>query len=120
MHHHSSFRERKAAFLDIYNLKDDHAKGRLISLGSSLITSMYNVFITGIFYTGFLSMYDISITGVGIISFIPYIASCFSVFSPMVLRRFKKRKGILLAATASRGCSRPKSCSTRCTYWRRR
>ena len=83
---------------DIYNLKDDLAKGRLISLGSSLMTAFYNVFITGIFYTGFLSMYGMSITGVGIISFIPYVASCFSVFSPMVLRRFKKRKGILLAA----------------------
>ena len=75
---------------DIYNLKDDLAKGRLISLGSSLMTAFYNVFITGIFYTGFLSMYGMSI--------IPYIASCFSVFSPMALRRFKKRKGILLAA----------------------
>lgn len=98
MHHHSSFRERKAAFLDIYNLKDDHAKGRLISLGSSLITSMYNVFITGIFYTGFLSMYDISITGVGIISFIPYIASCVSVFSGMLLERIRNRKPWLLAS----------------------
>ncbi len=83
---------------DVYNLKDDHAKGRLISLGSSLMTSFYNVFITGIFYTGFLSMYGMSITGVGIISFIPYIASCFSVFSPMVLRRFKKRKGVPVAS----------------------
>ena len=81
---------------DIYNLKDDSAKGRLISLGSGLMTAFYNVFITGIFYTGFLSMYGMSITGVGIISFIPYIASCFSVFSPMVLRRFKKQKGVLL------------------------
>ncbi len=81
---------------DIYSLKDDSAKGRLISLGSGLMTAFYNVFITGIFYTGFLSMYGMSITGVGIISFIPYIASCFSVFSPMVLRRFKKQKGVLL------------------------
>ena len=55
---------------DIYNLKDDSAKGRLISLGSGLMTAFYNVFITGIFYTGFLSMYGMSITGVGIISFI--------------------------------------------------
>ena len=84
---------------DIYNLKDDLAKGRLISLGSSLMTAFYNVFITGIFYTGFLSMYGMSITGgQDHLPFIPYIASCFSVFSPMALRRYKKRKGILLAA----------------------
>lgn len=92
------FQALRLMLSDVYNLKDDHAKGRLISLGSSLMTSFYNVFITGIFYTGFLSMYGMSITGVGIISFIPYIASCFSVFSPMVLRRFKKRKGVLVAS----------------------
>ena len=43
-------------------------------------------------------MYGISITGVGIVSFIPYIANCFSVFSPALLGRFKRRKGILLAS----------------------
>ncbi len=88
----------KIQFRDIYNLKDENAKGRLINLGSSLMTAFYNVFITGIFYTGFLSMYDISVTGVGIISFIPYIASCFSVFSSLILERFQKRKKILVAA----------------------
>ena len=92
------FHALKDSLSDIYNLRDDYAKGRLISLGSALMTAFYNVFITGIFYTGFLSMYDISITGVGIITFIPFIANCFSVFSSSILDRFKKRKKILLAA----------------------
>lgn len=83
---------------DIYNLKDNDAKGRLISLGSSLMTSFYNVFITGIFYTGFLSMYDISIEGAGIISYIPLIASCTSLFSSIILEKLKKRKKILIAS----------------------
>jgi len=83
---------------DIYNLRTSHGKGRLISLGSGLVAAIYNVFITGIFYTGFLSMYGISIAGVGIITFIPMIASCFSAFSPMILAKFKRRKGILLAS----------------------
>ena len=83
---------------DIYSTKNEEAKGRLISLGSGLVAAFYNVFITGIFYTGFLSMYDISITGVGIITFIPYIASCFSLFSSAILERFKRRKWILLGA----------------------
>ena len=86
------------SFDDIYNLRDEESKGRLISLGSAVATAVYNVFITGIFYTGFLSMYGMSITGVGIVSFIPYIANCFSVFSPAVLSRFKKRKGVMLAS----------------------
>lgn len=88
----------KLSLTDIYSPKNDDSKGRLISLGSSIMAAFYNVFITGIFYTGFLSMYGISITGVGIVTFIPYIASCFSVFSSSILERFKKRKWICLAA----------------------
>ncbi len=83
---------------DIYNLHDDYAKGRLISLLSALITAFYNVFITGVFYTGFLSMYGISITDFGIISFIPFIGNCFSVFSGKILSRFQRRKRVLMAA----------------------
>lgn len=89
---------QKEIMSDIYNLRDDDAKGRLISLGSGLMTAFYNVFITGIFYTGFLSMYGISITGAGIISYIPMIASCFSLFSSAILEKIPKRKGILVAS----------------------
>lgn len=88
----------KLSMSDIYSTSNDEAKGRLISLGSALMTAFYNVFITGVFYTGFLSMYGISITGVGIVTFIPYIASCFSVFSSSILERFKKRKWIVLGS----------------------
>ncbi|MBE5791927.1 MAG: MFS transporter [Clostridiales bacterium] len=92
------FNDLKLSLKDIYSPKNDDSKGRLISLGSSIMAAFYNVFITGIFYTGFLSMYGISITGVGIVTFIPYIASCFSIFSSSVLERFQKRKWICLAA----------------------
>lgn len=92
------FRASLSAFHEIYSLDNENAKGRLITLGSTLMTALYNVFITGVFYTGFLSMYGISITGVGIVTFIPFIASCFSIFSAPVLRRFKRRKPVLLAA----------------------
>lgn len=88
----------KTSMSDIYSTKNDEAKGRLISLGSALVAAFYNVFITGIFYTGFLSMYGISITGVGIVTFIPYIASCFSLFSSFILERIQKRKWVLLGA----------------------
>lgn len=94
----SRFNDLMLSLKDIYSPKNDDSKGRLISLGSSVMGAFFNVFITGIFYTGFLSMYGISITGVGIVTFIPYIASCFSVFSSSVLERFKKRKWICLAA----------------------
>ncbi len=94
----NSWENIRLSLSDIYSLQNEEAKGRLISLGSSLMTAFYNVFITGIFYTGFLSMYDISITGVGIVTFIPYIASCFSLFSASILERFQKRKWLLLGA----------------------
>ena len=82
---------------DLFNIRDDDARGRVIYMSSVMFSAFYNVFITGIFYTGFLSMYDISITGVGIISFIPYIANVFTIFSSRVLGRFKRRKPVLLA-----------------------
>ena len=83
---------------DIFSFKDDESKGRVIALTSTLLTTFYNVFITGIFYTGFLSMYGMSITDAGILTFIPYIANLLSVFSPKLLGRFKERKKLLLTA----------------------
>ena len=70
----------------IYGWKDEKRKGRSISLISTLLTSFYNVFITGSFYTGFLCMYEISLVGVGIITFISPLANCFSIFSDCVPR----------------------------------
>ena len=77
----SQFQAFWLSFTDIFNTKDDDAKGRVINLGCTLLAAFYNVFITGIFYTGFLSMYGISITGAGIVTFIPYIANIFTIFS---------------------------------------
>ncbi len=88
----------KHSVSEIYSPRTPEGKGRLITLTSGMVAAFYNVFITGIFYTGFLSMYDISITGVGIVTFIPYIASCFSLFSPRILGRYQRRKWILLGS----------------------
>lgn len=96
-----SFQAFRAALSDIYGLKDEDSKGRLIVLADSLLTTAYNVFITGIFYTGFLTMYGMSITDTGILSFIPFIANLLSIFSPKILRHFKRRKGILIASKIS-------------------
>lgn len=93
-----AFQAWRLSMSDIFSLKNDEAKGRTINLVDTLLAAFYNVFITGIFYTGFLSMYDISITGVGIITFIPYIANIFSIFSSKILGRFKRRKPILIAS----------------------
>ena len=86
----------RMSFTDIFNTRNDDAKGRTIYLFCNLLAAFYNVFITGIFYTGFLTMYGISITGAGIVTFIPYIANLFSIFSSKILSRFKRRKNQLL------------------------
>ena len=83
----------------IYGWQDHQKRGRTIILLSNLITSFYNIFITGIFYTGFLSMYEIDLVSTGIISFIPTLAHCCAIFSPIILERFTRRKNILLVSS---------------------
>lgn len=82
----------------LYGLDDEMKKGRSIAALSGVITAFYNVFITGIFYTGFMTMYEIDLTGVSIISFINPLANSFAIFSPLILERIKKRKWILAAS----------------------
>lgn len=94
----SNLRAQWMLFTDIFNTRNDDARGRLIYLCCVLLASFYNVFITGIFYTGFLTMYGISITGAGVVTFIPYVANIFSIFSSKVLAKFKRRKPYLVAA----------------------
>jgi len=92
------FQSWQLSFTDIFSLENEEAKGRTITLISTLLTTLYNVFITGIFYTGFLSMYGLSITDVGILTFIPFLANSLSIFSPKILGRFKRRRKLLLCA----------------------
>ena len=73
------------SFSDIFSFRDDKSKGRVIQLSCSLLSTFYNVFITGIFYTGIMTL-------------IPYAANLLSGFSPRLLSRFTRRKSILLAA----------------------
>ena len=81
----NSLRLMYAEFTEIFNFRQDDAKGRSITLASVVLSALYNVFITGLFYTGFLSMYGMSITDAGIVTFIPFIGNLFSVFSSKYL-----------------------------------
>lgn len=88
----------KRDFFEVFGFWDEDAKGRTVYLGCVILNAFYNVFITGVFYTGFLSMNGMSITDAGIVSFIPYIGNLFSVFSSKILVHFKRRKPILIAS----------------------
>ena len=87
---------RQSEFFVTFNFGDDRSKGRSMLLINTLLSNIVNVFCTGIFYTGFLAVNGIDIVSVGIISFIPYIAWAFSIFSPMIYARIKKRRALLM------------------------
>jgi len=80
----------------LFNLHDDRSRGRCVMLTSSIICAINTWLTTDIFYTSFLMIYGIDLVNIGIIAFIPYIASCFSIFSPSLLERFQKRRWVLV------------------------
>lgn len=82
-------------FRQVYNFKDPDAKGRSSILILTIVEGFLVYIVMGIFYTEFLLTYGIDIDGVGILSFIPYIASMFVIFTPELLNHFPKRRWIL-------------------------
>ena len=81
---------RHAHFFTMFNFRDELAKGRSCMLLSAILASVINWLTTGLFYTSFLMANGIDIVKIGIISFVPFIANCFSIFSPSILERFPK------------------------------
>ena len=79
---------KRTGLYRIYNLKDEMAQGRCVMLGSSVITNIIAWMTGSLFYTSFLMANGIDLVKIGIISFVPYIANCFSVFAPAILERF--------------------------------
>jgi len=89
-------RYRDTQFARMFNFREEHATGRSLLLLNTLFCGIGNVFITGTFYTSFLTENGIDIVNVGIITFIPYFCWIFSLFAPKILKRFKKRRGLIL------------------------
>ena len=52
---------------------------------------------TGLFYTSFLMANDIDLVNINILAFVPFIAGCFAIFSPMLLERLPRRRWFLAA-----------------------
>ena len=82
----------------IYTLRTVEGRGRSVVLLHVTVFQIITWLTSGMFYTSFLMIYGINIVNVGIITFIPYIASTFGIFSPSILERFRKRK-VFLAVT---------------------
>ena len=82
---------------EVFDRKDIDGMGRFSMLSSVIICALMGGFTGGNLYTAFLTLHDFSIVDVGIIGVLPLLASCFSVFGPMILERFQKRKWVLAA-----------------------
>ena len=78
--------------------KDEKAAGRRCILIASLLGTLISNIIGGVFYSGFLLCYGIDMVDIGVISFVPSIASVLSLLSPFILERFPRRKYILAAS----------------------
>jgi len=86
---------KRIGLRELFNFREDLAKGRSCVLISAVCVSMLTWLSTGLFYTSFLSANGINIVEIGILSFIPFIANCFSIFTPSILERFRRRRWIL-------------------------
>ena len=82
-------------FFQIFNFKTSESRGRIVMLVGAVMDSVISYLTAGIFYTGFLIGNDINIVDMGIITFLPYLASLFSLFTPLILEKMKKRKWYL-------------------------
>ncbi|HOP11401.1 MAG TPA: hypothetical protein PK629_07910 [Oscillospiraceae bacterium] len=86
---------KNSAFFRVFNLHEEKARGRSAMIASAVIASIAANLTGGVFYSGFLVGYGINLVNIGILSFVPYMASLFCLLSPLVLERFKKRKWVL-------------------------
>ncbi len=86
---------RNSLFHSLFNFSDPRAKGRSCMLLSNILVTVVNTMTTGVFYTGFLLANDINMVDIGVLGFIPFLTSIFSIFTPIILNRFSKRKKIL-------------------------
>lgn len=90
----------KVRFRELFNFTEEGGKGRSCMLLSGTLEYVISWLSSGLFYTSFLMINGIDIVNIGIITFVPYIANCFSIFSPSILERFKRRKLVLGIARA--------------------
>ena len=89
---------RNSELYRLFNLKDEKAHGRTIMLVTAMLSGAVSWLTGGLFYTSFLTENGIDLVKIGIVSSVPFIASCFSVFSPSILERIEKRRWPLFAA----------------------
>lgn len=89
---------RHSSFFRTFHFGDDRARGRCVMLVHSILNATISYLTSGVFYTGFLVANDIDIVNLGIINFLPLLANCLSIFAPLILERFQKRRYLLVGS----------------------
>ena len=92
---------KRSRFAVLFNFYDEKAFGRTVMMASSALINVVSMLTGSLFYTTFLMMNGINLVNIGIITFVPYIANCFSIFCPSILERFPKRRWILAGGRAA-------------------
>ncbi len=88
--------------LHLFSLKDEGGRGRAALLFAAVGDNLILQLTGGIFYTGFLVGYKFDIVNIGVLTFIPFMANMLGLpLTPLVLRRFKKRKDIITLSRAA-------------------
>lgn len=85
----------RSGWADVYNLQTEGGRGRACLLGAALTQGIAGGLTNGVFYTGLLVGYGFDIVNISILSIVPHLASLFSLLSPYILERIRKRRVIL-------------------------
>ncbi len=88
---------RRSSLYSTFNLRDELARGRCSLLLTDFLWCIVTSLTTGVFYTGFMLSNGMKAVNIGLLSMVPMVCSVFGLLSPMILRRFQKRKTFLLA-----------------------
>lgn len=89
---------KKSEFFQVFNFHDEQAKGRSCMVFDILFGTIASNLIGGTFFTGFLIENGINMVDIGYVTSIPLFCCCFSIFTPVVLDHFKRRKFVLCAS----------------------
>ncbi len=85
----------------VFHFRDERARGRCVMLASAVFSLLAtNLCMSGTLYTVFLTANHFSIVDTGVLGFLVPIASCFSVFSPLLLERLPRRRAVLTTLRA--------------------
>ncbi len=84
-------------FHRVYGWNDIYSRGRLCIMLSGIFSGIVAQLSGSLFLTRFLLSYGMDKSRIGILTFVPYLACLFNVFSPLFLERIRVRRPLLIA-----------------------